>query len=376
MDRELRRVRGLGKTISATGLQHDLHPARPRPPRARAGAAWLDSPPGQGEYTIALLDVVVAVSRSPAPAPAAVRGELVAPADELVDAFALTHVASVQTQRTYERACRRFVHWLGPLAGPEDLTAAAVARYHAHLVAGGRSSATVKKDRAALNSFLRWLAAHDKVPAAQAREALAVRLPRAQRADRETPKALDEAQYERLLREAKARITDSQAVLAEILRTLGALAEFPDDLRHPHALRHTCATHLLSTARTSPTSADSSDTPPSRRHRSTSPPTTPAKKRSSPAARAAAQPSPPAAKPPPDQGGAASLPLPRRTAACSDVRLSSCEHEPPARRRRPYWLPGLPPRESAARQPVRVRLAPGGSPASAMSRRTWVAAPA
>lgn len=37
----------------------------------------------------------------------------------------------------------------------------------------------------------------------------------------------------------------SQAVLAEVLRTLGALAEFPDDLRHPHALRHTCATHLL-----------------------------------------------------------------------------------------------------------------------------------
>ena len=298
-----------------------------------------------------VLDVVLADSRPPAPT--AVRGELVAPADELVDAFALTYVASVQTQRTYERACRRFVRWLGPLTGPEDLTAAGVARYHAWLVAGGRSSATVKKDRAALNSFLRWLAAHDKVPAAQAREALAVRLPRAQRADRETPKALDEAQYERLLREAKARIADdtlrgvrdhaivlvlgdgglrceelshlevrdfraaregatlraldvrhgkgdrarvvklsprttraivrwdrerartlgapedtaplfitvgrrgrdgsyqrtggrcSQAVLAEILKTLGTLAELPDDLRHPHALRHTCATQLL-----------------------------------------------------------------------------------------------------------------------------------
>jgi site-specific recombinase XerD len=304
---------------------------------------------GQADEVDDVLDVVMSVSRRPA----SVRGELVAPADELVDAFALTYVASVQTQRTYERACRRFVRWLGPLAGPEDLTAAAVSRYHAWLVAGGRSSATVKKDRAALNSFLRWLAAHDKVPAAQAREALAVRLPRAQRADRETPKALDEAQYERLLREAKARIADdtlrgvrdhaivlvlgdaglrceelshlqvrdfraaregaqlraldvrhgkgdrarvvklsprtsraivrwdrertrtlgaphdtdplfitvgrrgrdgtyqragarcSQAVLSEVLKTLGALAELPDDLRHPHALRHTCATHLL-----------------------------------------------------------------------------------------------------------------------------------
>jgi integrase len=37
----------------------------------------------------------------------------------------------------------------------------------------------------------------------------------------------------------------SPAVLAEILETLGALAELPDALRHPHALRHTCATHLL-----------------------------------------------------------------------------------------------------------------------------------
>ena len=44
------------------------------------------------------------------------RGELVAPAEELVDAFVTTLVASPQTQRTYARACRRFVRWLGPLA--------------------------------------------------------------------------------------------------------------------------------------------------------------------------------------------------------------------------------------------------------------------
>jgi hypothetical protein len=61
-----------------------------------------------------------------------------------VEAFAATLVARPQTQRTYERACRRFARWLGALAGPENLTAANVAPYHAHLVACGRSSAAVK----------------------------------------------------------------------------------------------------------------------------------------------------------------------------------------------------------------------------------------
>jgi hypothetical protein len=68
-----------------------------------------------------VLDLVPRAER-PA-APAALTGELVAPADELVQAFAATLVARPQTQRTYERACRRFARWLGPLAGPEDLTA-------------------------------------------------------------------------------------------------------------------------------------------------------------------------------------------------------------------------------------------------------------
>jgi hypothetical protein len=74
---------------------------------------------------------------------------------ELGEAFAHTLVARPQTQRTYRRACARFLRWLGPLPGPTELTAANVAGYHADLAAGGRSSATVKKDRAALNSFLR-----------------------------------------------------------------------------------------------------------------------------------------------------------------------------------------------------------------------------
>jgi site-specific recombinase XerD len=36
-----------------------------------------------------------------------------------------------------------------------------------------------------------------------------------------------------------------QEVLADILKRLGAAAELPQELRHPHALRHTCATEIL-----------------------------------------------------------------------------------------------------------------------------------
>ena len=314
-------------------------------------AADLSPIPGQLDVD----EVLALVEREPgaAVASAGVRGELVAPADELVSAFAATLVARPQTQRTYERACRRFVRWLGPLAGAGEVTAAAVARYHEHLVAGGRSSATVKKDRAALNTFLRWLADHELVSPAQARHALAVRLPAAERRGRDAPRALEREQYERLVREAKARIADDplagardvalvlvlgdaglrceelaglerrdflraragaklraldvrhgkgdrqrrvklsaraaqaivrwdrartaafgpaaddaplfitlgrrrrvgtyvrpggrcgQPVLADLLARLGARAGLPDELRHPHALRHTCATELL-----------------------------------------------------------------------------------------------------------------------------------
>ena len=36
-----------------------------------------------------------------------------------------------------------------------------------------------------------------------------------------------------------------QEVVAEIVKRLGVAAELPEELRHPHALRHTCATELL-----------------------------------------------------------------------------------------------------------------------------------
>jgi integrase len=34
-------------------------------------------------------------------------------------------------------------------------------------------------------------------------------------------------------------------VLADLVRRLGTAAELPQELRHPHALRHTCAAELL-----------------------------------------------------------------------------------------------------------------------------------
>jgi site-specific recombinase XerC len=87
-----------------------------------------------------------------------------------------------------------------------------VARYHAHLVSTGRASATLKKDRAALNSWLRWLVEHDRIPAAQARWVRAVRLPRVEQTGREPPKALSAVQDARLVREVKARIDDDPLV--------------------------------------------------------------------------------------------------------------------------------------------------------------------
>ena len=169
------------------------------------------------------LELVVHDARQPAST--SVRGELVGAADELVSAFALTLVASPQTRRTYDRACRAFTAWLGPLAGPEDLTAANVAAYHAELVRSGRASSTVKKERAALNTFLRWLVEFEHISAQQARQALAVKLPRAQQASREAPKALSAGQYDDLLRAAKAAIADDPLAGARDLAIILVLGD-------------------------------------------------------------------------------------------------------------------------------------------------------
>jgi hypothetical protein len=52
-------------------------------------------------------------------------------------------------------------------------------------LARGRPSSTVKKKRAALNSFLRWLVEFEHIPAAQARAVLAIKLPRTEVCDEE-----------------------------------------------------------------------------------------------------------------------------------------------------------------------------------------------
>jgi integrase len=115
------------------------------------------------------------------------------------------------------------------------------------VVPGGRSSATVKKDRAALNTFLRWLAEHEHVPTRQVRAALAVRLPRAGRDQPTSPEALSAAQYERLVREAKARIADDRLAGARdlaIVLVLGDAGPLPVRIT-PHTFRRTYASVLF-----------------------------------------------------------------------------------------------------------------------------------
>ena len=58
-----------------------------------------------------------------------------------------------------------------------------------------------------------------------------------------------------------------QEVVSDVLKRLGAAAELPQELRHPHALRHTCATELLKAGATIADVRVSSATPQSRRRR-------------------------------------------------------------------------------------------------------------
>jgi site-specific recombinase XerD len=285
-------------------------------------------------------------------------GEVLSEALSLAEAYKATLVAQPQTQATYWRACRRFVEWLGPGASAQDLTADAVSRYHAFLVQSReprRSDRTIKKDRAALNSFIRWCQDQELIDPRQAKLALSVKLPKGEsdEDDDGPPKALSPRHVQRMLAAAKARVADDElkgrrdvAILVTLLdaglraeelafldrrdflpardgarkrslnvrfgkgsrqrkvkltaratraiilweraradafgapegtaplfitlgrrrrdgsysrpggrvrqwalndlcKTLGAAAEIPEDLRHPHALRHTCATEML-----------------------------------------------------------------------------------------------------------------------------------
>lgn len=142
-------------------------------------------------------------------------GELVSPADELVAMFVLSlGEGNEQTVRTYRGACERFVGWLvdrvGSTAGPGDLSIGQIAAYEAELRAAGLSDATIRKDRSALNRMVRFLAEHELIDRQQARLALARKLPRQPRGERERPKCLDDVAYRRLLTEAEAAITHHQ----------------------------------------------------------------------------------------------------------------------------------------------------------------------
>lgn len=172
---------------------------------------------------------LVRFEECPSPPGTAATGELVAPLEPLVAAWVATLSDAPQTQRTYRQAAARFLAWLGPEAAPDALTLHTMASYQAHLAAPGpdgkrRSSATVRKERAALNSLLRWAIEHNLIDRQQGALATSVRLPRAQTGGREAPKALDDAEYERLIAVVTAHAARDRLTAARdlaIMRTLG-----------------------------------------------------------------------------------------------------------------------------------------------------------
>lgn len=142
------------------------------------------------------------MSALPAPRPErtpargeALGGELVGGARLLTAGFLDSLSAMPQTQRTYAGAYHRYLRWLGLQlarpAEPGDLTLASIAAYQRHLAAGQRSPATVRKERAALNSLLRWAKTHELISGQQANLALSVALPTHHAAAPETPLVLD-----------------------------------------------------------------------------------------------------------------------------------------------------------------------------------------
>ena len=111
-----------------------------------------------------------------------VDGELVGDGRLLAAGFAQSLAARPQTQRTYAGACARYLRWLEAQlrrpADPSDLTLSSIAAYQRHLAeASERSAATVRKERAALNSMLRWAKEQELIEPQQANLALSVALP-------------------------------------------------------------------------------------------------------------------------------------------------------------------------------------------------------
>jgi len=169
-------------------------------------------------------------ARRPDHPPSSLRGELLGGAQLLAAGYVNSISAKPQTQRTYAGAYDRYLRWLyqqlARPAEPGDLTLGSIAAYQRHLAAGRRSAATVRKERAALNSLLRWANTHELIGAQQANLALSVALPAHQSAAPETPAFLSDTEYERLILAATAaRAGPGQLVALRDLAIILALGD-------------------------------------------------------------------------------------------------------------------------------------------------------
>lgn len=141
--------------------------------------------------------------------------EVLGPAAELVEAFELTLSASPQTQRTYMQSLRAFLAWLPPAAGLEGLSMKSISDYQRHMGTrredggGGLSLATQRKNRAAINSLLRWAASQDLISGEQVRLVRSVGLPKVTH-ERKRPEWLDEREMRRLFNAALAAAAETR----------------------------------------------------------------------------------------------------------------------------------------------------------------------
>jgi site-specific recombinase XerD len=110
-------------------------------------------------------------------------------------------------------------------AGVEAITVSELAAYQQQLRAGGVSEFTVRKDRAAINTFIRWLVEQEQLDPRQARLALSVESPRpSDEHARRSIVALGVVEYERLLAHAEREVADDPLLGRRdvaIVRTLG-----------------------------------------------------------------------------------------------------------------------------------------------------------
>jgi integrase len=160
--------------------------------------------PGQLDVD-AVLELAVRDGRAPVPAPQALGAA--------AHRFARNSLRkSKQTQRTYLSVYGRFTAHLAALTGladppPSVLTADAVASYLDGLEGQGRSQATVRKERAALNRLVRHLQLIGAIEQTTALEILDVEASTRSGQPRIRP-ALDEQTWQRVKDRAAARVLE------------------------------------------------------------------------------------------------------------------------------------------------------------------------